>query len=720
MTTESDLWLGSLVEANHIFSKFRLASRFDGKSWTIIRAKNPPQPFPANGVVQGEPDPDLSKRDGTCWFFRCRLPSGSSTKWSMVERERAFPIVDLSRVTLSVARKSLCETGVDLPDGQGNQAVVRLADDLCAQLKFDHLDGKWFARLPPGGVVELRRSKFLDGVDEEGVKQYASFSSNTLDRELVSTIYWGNDADFLRMAVDRYRHSLVGFTGLSSTDEAIHKRLERELRQLGSSGEGVAELSSLVERLRHDWPDTTRALGGVKAFTELILESERGKQLLKTAVAERTREAIKEVEARAEAAAAEKYTRGRDELARLEATLVLKRSESASLEAALVDRRTELASLKGELAAVQTATMSARDLSDQAEVDLESSRVALETTAQDRLGQERLRDEVASELRTLEIRLNEFIEDARVAFETSAAPERSGVTELALRLQNALRKEVSDEPVFLPSALPPWSVPARRVCADIDVEELKGRLIVEAAHHGLVEDDLLLLDSFLRAGEPLLVTGPNADLCLRAYATAVSGGEVRIHALDPAAIGLDDLWTVPTSGRATSFALAWHRARVHPSETVLVCLRNLDAAPFRLWIASMQAVLDSAYRPRNLLVAACASIEADDGGMDKPLPDDPAKRLAALAPQLVPGATDADDVTEFDTREPTRLRWPLINPTAPLAAYAAIALPDREAQSVRRALRVAGVGITTRESMVRATASAWAGYLSTGDSSTLP
>lgn len=251
---------------------------------------------------------------------------------------------------------------------------------------------------------------------------------------------------------------------------------------------------------------------------------------------------------------------------------------------------------------------------------------------------------------------------------------------------------------------------------------LPKRLADEAESHGVLPQDLALLDGFARAGEIVLLLGDQAELALRAYARCVAGGEIRSHALDPSSIGLDDLWRVPGTGRPTAFALAWHRAQVSPETTVLLCLRDLDAAPFRLWLASLHSVMQAPDRPRNLLLLSTSFGLSGGDEEEQPGTEQLRHHLVALMPGLHPESGSADVAFDGQLSEATVLEYAAHDgETKPSpAALAQISKRGKEARVVRRAIRV-GLVVGEGTSLVsQSVPIAWAGYLLDGRTQDLP
>jgi hypothetical protein len=209
-------------------------------------------------------------------------------------------------------------------------------------------------------------------------------------------------------------------------------------------------------------------------------------------------------------------------------------------------------------------------------------------------------------------------------------------------------------------------------------------------------------------------------MAVSAYGRAVAGGDVRCHALDPSAIGLDDLWRFPGTGRPTAFALAWHRARIAPDTTVLLCLRNLDAAPFHLWLSALHAALQSPARPRNLLVLGTVIGNSTD---EEEYPNSEALRhhLVALKPRIHPRAGNAAILLDEPLPPPSLLepsdaaRQELSSST-----FLAIAKRGKDPSVVRRAVRLCRTLGDATPASGATVAQAWIDFLREGRPDGLP
>lgn len=212
-------------------------------------------------------------------------------------------------------------------------------------------------------------------------------------------------------------------------------------------------------------------------------------------------------------------------------------------------------------------------------------------------------------------------------------------------------------PPLIPPAMPPWGAGFADVaCAEIGCDALIARISEEAKRHGVEENALKLVDIFARAGELVLLCGAQSELALQAYARCISAGLYRTMALDPSIIGLDDLWRAPGTQTPTALAHAWQAALSEPNLFHIVCMRDVDAAPYRLWLASFQAVLQSASRPSNLLVFAIATGRGDARPTIASPATDRSAHLVPICPGVhADGAVSALSAVVLPLPPPSRL-----------------------------------------------------------------
>lgn len=713
-------WLGRLHVANHLFADFEpVAELADGK-W--IKVENRVAKFPKQGYVRAKKgDLGQGRITGSLWVFGC-APSGMDRHQCIaVEPERAVPLVDLSRKSLAEARRQLIEVGIPLPEHQGRQAVVLLQDGTCCNVRFEPHGHLFVARLPADGIVEFRRA------DPVWMSAYQVGNTvflpmrGTPSGEVLVQRDWSSDRDFLLKVVERYRAAVTGYWDLrGKASEPPIRKLERALAEGRLTGAAAPELDAIVDRMRTEWAETSRAFVSVQEMGELLLESEPGKRLLKEAV-ERRSDALTigiETELRKEIEGS--LASRREEFERLEREV----ERETSLRDGL---RARIATLAQEEADAHDAVQKTKTVLQGLEVDTEDLLRKVEQLQAQKVAMQAMLDEdanrqkaLATRVESLQIALIEFQRKAQREFEATGANDESALQALAARLERELGENGETVEPFLPSAIPPWW----RSTSSSDVRciskaELDERLAEEAESNGILAEDMHLVDLFARSGELVLLLGDQTEQVVCAYARTVSGGDVRTHALDPSTIGLDDLWRVPTTGRPTAFALAWHQAHVRRDAVVLLCLRDFDASPFHLWLASLAAVLRSPERPRNLLLVATIATVSE---RDEEYQGSGAFRhhLVAVEPRADFRAHLAQIVHDEPVGTPSRLNAPWELDPISQTAFRAIAQSGRNAEVVRRALRLYSVEGDAPSSHAGGLAYVWSQYLVDGLPDALP
>jgi hypothetical protein len=208
--------------------------------------------------------------------------------------------------------------------------------------------------------------------------------------------------------------------------------------------------------------------------------------------------------------------------------------------------------------------------------------------------------------------LSAVASDLRTALAQSPLQGHAALPFVAEQLEGMLAEHGYHGPSLIPPIMPPWGtgLPSG-ACNEIGYDALAIVIREEAKRHGVDESALRLADIFARAGELVLLCGPQAELTLRAYARCIAAGVYRTMALDPSIIGLDDLWRAPGTQAPSAFAHAWQAAVGAPDCFHILCIRDIDAAPYRLWLASFQSILQSVSRPTNLLLFATTTGRSD-------------------------------------------------------------------------------------------------------------
>ncbi|MDM0109833.1 hypothetical protein QTH97_33295 [Variovorax sp. J22R24] len=721
MTTEEEVWLGRLKKPAGRFKphcEFAPVARFNGTHWEPVRES---ERRARNGAVLcNDGLITVGQHVDTFWLYRRGDAAGGAMGQTAESPQRADSLLDLSGKTMAEARRILCERGVQLPDGNGNTAVVLLEDGLCAHLKFEKADQGWKVKVPAKGLIELFHAK--PSWNQLDPDRRVPFLPESFDRDVVKTVSWLTDTEFLSQAFVQFSDAVSAYQSMLGGNEPAWRRLQRALKDARVSGAEVDEFHNAVERMRAEWPATSRALSGLRELSELFLETEEARAILVRAVEQRASEKMSEIESSIRSELDQRFIATREELAALEQRIELDRATQASIAISVHESRTanetllrKAESLRNEVARTSEQTQSSR-------TQLARIKDEVEHLESARLSAQRERDEALAASKAIDERLRDFSQEARRAFEAMVgASDSHAAASLAERLRDWLAGAGKEVPPFMPSSVPPWSRPSAGEAKIIDTPALGERLSQEAENHGIQEQDLLMLDAFVRAGEPVLVAGRMADQSLRAYARAVSGGELRLQPLDPSIIGLDDLWRMPSTERPTAFALAWHRAVTCPDEPVLVCLRDLDAAPFRLWMTSLLSVLAAPDRPRNLLITATMSSPAGEAAAPSSLRADPARALATVVMRASQEAVTCPVVLGATLiGMPTRLAMDGSSLEPSPGAARAICKLEADPVAIARALRVAGAGRVSANGPSSESIGAWAKFWSDGNSNSAP
>lgn len=159
----------------------------------------------------------------------------------------------------------------------------------------------------------------------------------------------------------------------------------------------------------------------------------------------------------------------------------------------------------------------------------------------------------------------------------------------------------------------PWAVLSEQPSKAITTAELA--TVFAAAERGtaLPEHRITQFDALLRAGEVPILFGPDAERFLQIYSSYVTAGSLSRTSIDPATIGMDDLWREASTGAPTGFALAWKAALQEPGFAVLAVLDDLDTASLGQWLPRFASFLRSHQRPANLFVVATLTLAPAEG-----------------------------------------------------------------------------------------------------------
>lgn len=714
---DEGLWLGRLTKANHLYALIVPIAELIGGRWVELAESG--AKFPKQGVHASPADLGPNRTTGSLWVFGLQSRGSALDKHTATKPSRALPLIDLSDRPLGEARRLLLDAGVHLPPDQGRHAVVLLEGETCSVLKFEKHGERWRAR-PIDGLVELQRAEPMwSGLGEVKGNSYLPLGEEPKG-EIISSIDWSTDGEFLTRLVGRYRDALRGFTSLATpAHDSPIRHLETAIAEgrLGSSGSH--ELDAIVHRLREDWPTTSRSLAALEAISGLLLDSDAGKRLLHDAVSRHEKELRVDLERQVRHELDQRLqalrnqigdlenegTVKRESLANLQRDIEMKAKERVAVAAGTADADRLLSELVGRAKLAREELVKAESERDGAVAEWQRT-VGLER--QTRVSLDDLRSEVTN-----------FVERLREEFEAAGGEDRAGLGTLAARIKKLVEPTGVHPVPLLPSSVPPWWGVGDADARDIPISELRGRLAIEAALHGIVDVDLALLDGFARAGELVLVLGHQAEVAVIAYARALAGGRVRRQPLDPSVIGLDDLWRVPGTGRPTAFALAWQRALARPNEAVLMCLSDFDAAPCHLWLTSLTAALRAPGRPANLLVlaTACGAARSMEG---YPGADDLRHRALALRPRA--DLNNQAPLAALDELPATtKLVWTITaNDRVPPADLMDIASRGKDLSAIRRAVRFRRRADDVELMDRQAISLSWAGYLHDGNPRELP
>ena len=319
----------------------------------------------------------------------------------------------------------------------------------------------------------------------------------------------------------------------------------------------------------------------------------------------------------------------------------------ASLEPVEVPLKEELAQRRAEIEGKLRLELEARVRADlessyseliEARTRLENEQTELEALTSLVRGQVAETEAAREELRAA---LRDELVHLRGELEELPASEVTAAKELSARIGARLRtKGVETE--LVPLEAPPWARVRRRLPEPlrdwaVALEKIKSA----AKRFGFSPEEMLLADVAARSGSVVVLPETIADLFVRAYASAVSGGDMVRQALDPSILSVDDLWGQPGGRRATAFANAWVAATLDARRFRVVLLDGLQRTPMNLWIPSFLDVVAAPGRPRNLLVFATLSQDAVDParawrGLSSTATGLMAKRLDGVSSEMFP------------------------------------------------------------------------------------
>lgn len=615
MTTVNDteydfptIWLGEIEIANGWFIQFKLLAALEDGRWlfskdlAVKKFKRSELQFfsTARNHIKGR----------GLWSFEVRRKVGGSLAFEVFEPKRALPLVDLREKSLDSAQHLLLKTGVRLPDHGSRQAVVMLAGNLYTLLRFESVDDQkkyWKARIPDG-VVELRRAdpQWMNSGEFAGWRYFPS--STEPAGEIVEKADWQPDGEFLDKVLRRYMATVDAWTGLTAAGSGASIRaVERILSDALTLADSAEEIQGLARRLKGSWPKLLNSQEAVKEIGQLLLESPEGKKIREDAVTAHVRQVAADIELCERQKIESELKNARSEVQRCILEVQEATAEVEKTDRLFIERKAILDRIVSEVTAEEDRLQKLkRDVSD--------CELMLHEAAEELARVEKLREQLNSsvadasaEFESITAVVDEFAKKVETEFSISGVSPDPRLTAFAARLQTLFDRSGRHVVASLPAPTPPWwSMDRPGEVPLITVGALKQRLTEEAKAYGIQADDIILMDTLIRSGELVVVTGTDAELAIEAYARSVAGGCVRNHTLDPSTIGVDDLWRSPSTQSPTAFAHAWHIASTRPDQIVLLCLRSIDASPAGLWMPPLATFLADDRRPSNLLIVATA------------------------------------------------------------------------------------------------------------------
>lgn len=649
-----EVFIGRVVHSETGWSRLEpLAAVVEGR-WRLL--DDVEKAFPPSGRVFALPRALPTPRHGSLWLFTRQLNNRPEPGRDMYVVDVASPptlIVDLSHVSVEEARQTLFDLGIRQPRQGSREAVVLLVEGAFCVLELEPATrGVWKA-VPSSHPVNLMTAaeewKESDAVDGQKYLPSMHIPSNPVLRR----VNWSSDAEFISkilLRTRKYAQQLGDTKYAGPTREGI-QYIARALEQVQLFPGSAEDIELDLERLQAQWPVLQAKLAAAEEMHSMLIESSTAKEQLAKAVADAKVE----------------------ETARLRAELEVE--VRAALLADLEEKVRERESLTQELAALATQRVAAIE---------ENQRLQREMTTG------------GAQLKQLHDDVQAFIHKLLDSFERLPVGEAAVARTLAEQLSRSLTKGEGHMSGFVPSVVAPWSLPAmengEEGSPEVASEDLEPRLDTAGRAHAIESDSLVAMHAFARAGELVLLTGVNAGRAFAAYTECVSGRLAYSMAVDPSTIGLDDLWRAPGSLAPTPLAYAWNRAMSDASRPVVVCISNLDASPFHLWIRSFAERLRGRARPHNLLVFATTAASTSDAAEPYPFQADLLRWLVPIEPGPSNGSSLQVLSSISGPSVPTWLRWcsPQVDAVIKTEAFAVrIAEVPADAETVLRAAHVA-------------------------------
>ncbi|SFE88529.1 hypothetical protein [Methylobacterium sp. 13MFTsu3.1M2] len=537
--------LGRCMFRNERFTRLEPLLSNAGDGWVAVTDRR--RTFPDAGSVFTLDRPAVGSSEGSLWLFRCEPNGrGGEDRFVAVDLHEPKEILDFGFADAETARRAVVERGLDLPHTPTREVVVVFAVDRAVRLELarSEIDGLW--RPAADVALETLEVHRFDPARHRGARiGRRAFLLPAAEFEAPSgTIDWSLDLVFLPKVLRRIRRTIPLQSGgeLATISLRTIERLVTALRDGEMLAGDPHSNEAMLARLRDATPVLSASL---TAATEL------GDTLLQLPAVQ---------------------TRLQEEIAALHARTV-------------VDLRRELQPMvRAEIEVEEAAARAVlRDLEEQvaaAAARRDESRRELAELSRER---EEHRTGLAGDVEAL---LTTVARTADAFRQTTDVAVRFGIADAAAE------------------AAAPWSVPAMETGEDLEATNLAAALTARERSAGFRQGALVELDAVARSGGIPVLFGEEAERFIEAYAACVSGGLARRMALDPATLGLDDLWRQSVGGGPTVLARAWSSAVRNPQRVELVVLDDLDAALECLWLPRLVARLSSPHRPSNLLVLA--------------------------------------------------------------------------------------------------------------------
>ena len=547
--------IGRCMFRNERFTRLEPLISNAGDGWVAVTNRR--RAFPDVGSVFTVDRPAVGSPEGSLWLFRCEpnVRDGED-RFVAVDVREPKEILDLGFADAEAARRAVVEQGLNLVQAPTREACVVFGADkaVCLRLARSETDGLW--RPADDAALETLEVHRFDPVPHRGARigRRAFLLPDAEFSPPTGTVDWSPDLAFLPKVLRRVRRTIPLQPGGELAEISLRtvERLVSALRDGEMLAGDPQANEAMLARLRNATPVLSANLSAVTSLGETLLE-------------------LPAVQAQ------------------------LKKESAALHERTVADLRRELhpvvrAEIEAEEAAARSALHALEEQIASAEVRREEIRRDL---AELSLEREEQRTGLAGDVETL---LATVARTADAFRRTTDVAARFGLGDAAAE----------------PAA--PWSVPAVGAGEALETADLAAALAARERASGLRRGAHVELDAIARSGCIPVVFGEETERLVEAYAACVSGGVARRMALDPATLGLDDLWRQSVGGGPTVLARAWAFAVRDPERIELVVLDDLDAALECLWLPRLAARLASPHRPPNLLVLATLMDSGPDRG----------------------------------------------------------------------------------------------------------